>query len=535
MRFFKELRTAFVLIAVFCLAVSGVSVAQQQTGDLYGKVMDEKGTPLPGVTLTLSGASGDQAGQSDENGAFRFNGLYPGQYSLKAELSGFSAVEQKGIGVRLGGKAQVELTLSSDLKETIVVTAEKPLLNPRELDHGVTLGAKDLEQVPTARDPWSLLSQAPGVQVDRVNVGGNESGQQSNFLVGGATASDNTFSVDGMILTDMAAVGGSATYFDFGAYEEVQVTTASTDVSIQTAGVTINQITKRGTNEWRGDARYLKTQGSWQSNPKEVNGNKIDDIKEYGGNIGGPLMADHLWLWGSYGENDIGNIVGVSGQLDATKIKDDNAKLNFQFGANSGTVHYWKNNKLKNGRGAGFDRTPETTWDQTTPSEKWKFEDTQLFGSTFMLNGLYSHDPGAFTLHPRAATTRTSFWTTMASGAVASLSSTRPRPSIRPSSTELRSPHGRLGPRAQVGGSYRTQENDSISTLPNGRLVETRHGLGLCDDPGDPLSVVEWIRHNVSLKSKYQAAWAKTRSPRIAGRSPEVCGGQADGQEQSGA
>lgn len=508
MRLSRDFRTALVLVTVLCLAASGAAVAQQQTGDLYGKVVDEKGGLLPGVTLTLTGAGGVKLAESDADGTFRFIGLYPGQYALKAELSGFSSVEQTGIGVRLGGKSQVELTLSSEVKETIVVTAEKPLLNTRELNSGVSLAAKDLEQVPTARDPWSLLSQAPGVQVDRVNVGGNESGQQSNFLVGGATASDNTFSVDGMILTDMAAVGGSATYFDFGAYEEVQVTTASTDVGIQTAGVTINQITKRGTNTWRGDARYLQTEGNWQALPEEANGNKIDGIKEYGGNIGGPLVQDHLWIWGSYGFNDIGNIVGVTGQLDRTKIKDNNAKLNFQWGSNSGTVHYWKNDKLKFGRGAGFDRSPETTWDQTTPSEKWKFEDTQLFGSNFLLTALHSHDPGAFTLHPKGGNNADVFldengvW----QGSFFIFDQTGIIDQSKVDGTAFFHT-GTWDNELKFGGSYRTQDNDSISTLPHGRAVLSCQGYGCDAGPDGDIALVEWIRHNVAVKTKYQAAW----------------------------
>ena len=162
--------------------------------------------------------------------------------------------------------------------------------------------------MPTARDPWSLLSQAPGVLVDRVNVGGNESGQQSNFIGVGSGGRDNTFAVDGVILTDMNAVGGSATYFDFGAFEEVQFTVSSADVTVQTSGVTINQVTKRGTNEWRGNARYLDTDGSLQAKPKLEDGNKIDKVEEYGADIGGPLIKDHLWIWGAYGVSNIRNI-----------------------------------------------------------------------------------------------------------------------------------------------------------------------------------------------------------------------------------
>src|SRR5581483_10897067 len=221
-----------------------LAAAQLTTGDVFGTVTDEHHQALPGVTLTLTGVGGPQTAQADDHGKFHFTGLYPGNYSLKAELDGFSTVEQTGIEVTIGSKRNLALQMSSAVRETITVTAEHALLNAREQNTGPVMTPTELEKVPTARDPWSLLKQAPGVQVDRINVGGNESGQQSNFFVGGATSSDNTFAVDGAIETDMNAVGGSAGYYDFGAYEEFQLTTASTDTSIQTAGVTINHITK---------------------------------------------------------------------------------------------------------------------------------------------------------------------------------------------------------------------------------------------------------------------------------------------------
>src|SRR6185369_11919531 len=307
----------FAVIAALLLPLATPAVAQLQTGDLYGKVSDQKGEALPGATVTLTGIGSPQVQSTDEHGQFRFLGLYPGSYQLKAELQGFSTLEYPNVAVRIGGKVNIEVTLSSAVQDVITVTGESPILDERQMNHGVDVPAVALDKVPTARDPWSLLSQAPGVLVDRFNIGGNESGQQSNFNGTGASARDNTFAVDGVIVTDMNAVGGSATYFDFGAFEEVQMTVSSTDVTVQTSGVTINQVTKRGTNNWRGQGRYLRTEGSTQSNPVrlddgeggKVEGNKIDQVDEYGADIGGALMKDHLWIWASEGRSDIRNIV----------------------------------------------------------------------------------------------------------------------------------------------------------------------------------------------------------------------------------
>jgi hypothetical protein len=497
------------------LVLPAVASAQLNTGDLYGSVDDQQHQALPGVTLTLTGVGAPKVAVSDEKGNFRFVGLYPGQYALRAELDGFSTVEQTGIEVKLGSKLSLELSMSSAVRETITVTAEHMLLNPREQNSGPVLTPQELEKLPTARDPWSLLRQAPGVQVDRVNVGGNESGQQSAFFVGGATSADNTFAVDGAIETDMAAVGSSASYYDFGAYEEFQLTTASTDVAIQTAGVTINQITKRGSNVWKGDARYLKTDGSLQSKPSTdgypagIVGNEIDSIEEYGANVGGPLVQDHLWIWGSYGISDIRNLLGVTGQVDRTKLTDTNAKLNFQLQGNSGSVLFWTNDKQKFGRGAAFDRPPETTWDQTTPADRWKVEDTQVFGSTFTLSALWAKNDGAFTLHPKGGNNATAVLDEEAiwrnSFFVFDQTATIDQGKLE--GNWFASGSGDWNHELKFGASYRKQQNDSLSSLPGpGYAVLTCEGFG-CDPGEDNIELVEWIRHNVAVTTKYQAAW----------------------------
>ncbi len=409
-RFFQRAPAALaaMLLLFGALAAAGPAVAQLQYGDLYGTVTDQDGQPLPGVTVTVTGVGAPRVQATDETGGFRFLNLSPGVYAVSAQLDGFSTVEYPDIAVELGGKKNLQIQLSSSIRETITVTGDAPLLDERQVSRGTSVPARDLDSVPTARDPWALLALAPGVQVDRVNVGGNESGQQSGFLGPGASGTENTFSVDGVILNDMAAVGASATYFDFGAFEEVQFTTSSADVTVATAGVTINQVTKRGTNNWRAEGRYLRTDGDLQSEPTVVNGNKIDSVQEYGANVGGPLVKDHLWIWGSYGESDIRNLapspVGDGRLSDHTQLEDFNSKLNFQLGQEtSGVLHYWTNDKQKFGRVSTFLGNPlvESTHDQTTPQDIYKVEATRLFGTSFVLTGLWGRDDGIFTLAPK--------------------------------------------------------------------------------------------------------------------------------------
>src|SRR5947207_6231237 len=241
---FMAVVTAALLIALF--AVSGY--AQLQTGNIYGKVQAKDGSVLPGVTVTLTGPGAPQSTVTDAQGNYRFLNLSPGAgYSLKAELAGYGTATRGGVGVRVGSNSDVTLTLNPSVSESIVVTAEAPLLDVRKAGTAINVSKVELEKIPTSRDPWTILQQAPAVLVDRMNVGGNQSGQQSNYIGKGAAPGQNTWNVDGVNITDEGATGSSPTYYDFDSFEEMQVTTGGSDPRIMTPGVQLNMVTKRGT------------------------------------------------------------------------------------------------------------------------------------------------------------------------------------------------------------------------------------------------------------------------------------------------
>jgi len=172
--------------------------AQFQTGNIYGKVQAKDGSALPGVTVTLTGMGAPQTTVTGPLGDFRFINLSPGQYSMTAELAGYGHATRAGIGVRVGANADVTMTMNPSVSESITVTAEAPLLVVRKAGDSVNVTQAELEKIPTSRDPWTVLEQAPGVQVDRLNVGGNQSGQQSYYLGKGADSGQNTWNVDGV-------------------------------------------------------------------------------------------------------------------------------------------------------------------------------------------------------------------------------------------------------------------------------------------------------------------------------------------------
>lgn len=402
----------FLIAAVCTLLVAGSAFAQFQTGNIYGKVQAKDGSVLPGVTVTLTGVGAPQVQVSDAQGNFRFLGLSPGTYALKSELSGYGTASRSGIGVRVGSNAEVSMTLNPSVAESITVTAEAPLLDTRKTGSMTNVAKMELESVPQARDPWSVLQTAPSVQVDRINVGGTQSGQQSNYFAKGALGRDNTWNMDGVNITDMGATGSSPVYFDFDSFEEMQVTVGGADPRISTPGVQLNMVTKRGTNDIKGSGRYLYTPGSLSSSarvPAEASsylaaGNKVNFVRDYGGELGGPILRDRLWFWAARGDQKISawQSQGVGQTLipDNTILRDKNLKLNGQpLASNSAVGFYTFGDKVRNARDLSLTRPFETSYRQAGPTKIYKLEDTQIFGSSLYLTGMWSKVSGGFGLH----------------------------------------------------------------------------------------------------------------------------------------
>ena len=406
---------------ILCLLAAGLALGQASpTGNLYGTVTDESGAALPGVKVTVSGLGAPREQFTDAQGAWRFLALDPGAYTVAAELDGFGGLEYPDVVVSVGRNISLPLILGAALEETITVTSESPLLDERRLTTGTNVNQVELEKIPTARDPWSLLSQTPGVLVDRVNVGGSESGQQATFRAPGVSGNQNDFQMDGTSITDMAATGASPTYYDFDQFAEMSFTTGGTDVKKNSAGVQVNLVTKRGSNEFRGSARFYNTQrngyfgGSLsQAQPNieselykdnfqtELAGAQVRKIEDIGFEAGGAAIQDRLFFWGSWGQNDIQQNA-ATGLADDTILENTALKANGQLAAANSMVASFNNgDKLKFGRGAGTARPAATTWNQRGPSAQYRLEDTHVFSANFFLTGTYSHGDFGFALRSR--------------------------------------------------------------------------------------------------------------------------------------
>ncbi|MGH9408952.1 MAG: carboxypeptidase regulatory-like domain-containing protein, partial [Vicinamibacterales bacterium] len=257
-----------VLVAamIFVAAFATPSAAQVSSGRIDATVTDATGAVLPGVTVDISGPQ-SQSAVSDSLGQAHFLNLAPGTYTVSAKLQGFSEYLNKNVPVETGGSVPLRVAMSvAGVKTQVQVTSEAPVVDTKKMTTSTDVDLAQLQNIPTARDPWVVMQTVPGIVLDRVNVGGGESGQQPGYQAKGASEGDNTWNMDGVSITDMAATGSSSTYYDFDMFQDMQVTTGGSDVQNATPGVQLNMVLKSGSNTPHGSARTYFDNQSLESN-----------------------------------------------------------------------------------------------------------------------------------------------------------------------------------------------------------------------------------------------------------------------------
>src|SRR5436305_5385263 len=299
-----------VLAAVPALAQGG---GASTTGTINGKVSDSSGAVLPGVTVTASSPSlmGVQTSVTGAEGLYRFPALPPGVYTVSYELPGFNTLKRENIQIAMGFTATVNVELAvASLNETVTVTGASPVIDTSSTRVQQNFKLEALQEIPNARDMWSLLAVTPGVQMSRIDVGGNRAGTQTGYTAYGYTG-QNRVLVEGINTTE--GTSGAGFYFDYGSFEEVFLGTIGQGAEMPTPGVQSQFLGKSGGNKFQGEIYKDYERNSWQSdnisknvpsqyllsgtNPNgiRIGSNELVDYNDFNLNVGGPIRHDEVW------------------------------------------------------------------------------------------------------------------------------------------------------------------------------------------------------------------------------------------------
>jgi Carboxypeptidase regulatory-like domain/TonB-dependent Receptor Plug Domain len=298
----------FLLSLGLLLGPATTSQAQESSGTVTGTLTDPSGGVLPGVTVTLTNVQTGRVTTAVTDGSGMYRAVVePGRYRVGFELSGFARQEMPDVNVLLGRSFTIDAQMKvGNIAEAVQVTAENaPLVDTRStlIAHNVT--AEEIDRMPKGRSFQSVAMTAPSVNSGEIEGG---------FQVNGASGSENQFTVDG-VSTNSLLAGHSRQNTVFEYLQEVQVKTVGIPAEYGGAlGGVISAVTKSGGNRFTGEGHYYLSGSALSAGPVKrlvlspvddrtvftVQEDKQDDVRnEIGGSLGGPIVRDRLFFFGS--------------------------------------------------------------------------------------------------------------------------------------------------------------------------------------------------------------------------------------------
>jgi hypothetical protein len=410
----RTLAFAAGLAAVLLLVSSPPLLAQRTTGNLSGIVKDPSGAALVGVSVAVSGPNivGSQTTTTNESGLYRLPNLPPGEYQLSFTLSGFKPLTRRSVRVSVGAGIEENATLEvGQLQEAIEVTAEATVVDTTSNQVGATFGRDWVENAPIRRNSFfDLIAQAPG-SLQGEQGSGNGSGRT---MVYGSSYDENSFQVDGVDITD--------NYFNealaepnVDAIDEVEVLSLGAPAEYgNLTGAVYNIVTRQGTNEFHGDANFY-----WQGNGltsdnssgiKNPDGTflntcaddpnkrcpwKRDNYTDFTAQLGGPVIKDKLWFFGSY-QNQRDSFFSASipradPLFRVRNVKDRYFfKLNWQLNPKHKLVATFHLDKGHKDNGLALNSAPTTAWTRFGKTPTPGIAYTGVFSDKTVLDVRYS-------------------------------------------------------------------------------------------------------------------------------------------------
>jgi hypothetical protein len=372
-------RRAFIIAVAICLS-SLTARAQINPSHLTGTVKDAQGAVLPGVTVTATSPAllGAQSVTSEVGGEYRFPNLPAGTYTLTFELPGFQTQKRESIVLATAQTLSVDMTLQlASLAETITVTAESPVVDKQSTAVGYVQSTAQLTGVPTSTDLWGALAQTPGVRMGGVDVGGSHKSQQSGYEAFGVVNQARVMT-DGVDTTE--GTGGAGFYQDFFAQNEIAVSAAGQDVSMNTPGAAIISTIKSGGNRYSGIENFAYEPSSFVRNNVDASTTARGDsagqpnllFYEGHADLGGPIVHDKVWFYAAYNHFKINKAVAGVPQNLATDLGIFNnftTKESYKLSSKDTLIGYYQwGKKQKPLRGIGVSTPAESALAQTSPS-----------------------------------------------------------------------------------------------------------------------------------------------------------------------
>lgn len=301
--------TRLMLGVLFVLVCSLAVFAQGGTGQLSGTVVDANDAVVPGATVKLTSLATSQVRETvtGDSGDYVFTLLPAGDYKLEITANGFRTVIVDNLRINVTQTTTLPVRLdAATVSGMVTVNAEPPLVQQETSQVGRTVEEQTIRQLPLpTRNFQQLLTLSPGTSASVSN--NTELGRGDSIItVNGQRTTSNNVRINGI---DANSAGTNSTpniaVPATDTLQEFIVQTSLYDASQgRNAGGNVEAITKSGANDFHGNAYYFFRNRALNANDffLEQSGRPTPVLSrdQYGGTLGGPIIRDRLFFFGSY-------------------------------------------------------------------------------------------------------------------------------------------------------------------------------------------------------------------------------------------
>ncbi len=300
----------FSLGALSLLLTSSLASAQLSTAQLSGRVTDESGAVLPGVTVTMmqTETGFSRSDVTDGNGSYVLSNLPLGPYRLEVALQGFRTYVQTGIVLQVGSSLQLNVALSvGAIEESVTVQGAAPLVDVQSSGISEVVQNEQILALPlNGRNAVELVAIA-GAAVQTIPSSTRVAPGGMAMSVAGGQSFGVAYLLDGAMHNNPQ--DNLNLPFPFpDALQEFSVATSGLNAQHgMHSGAAVNAVTKSGTNRFAGNVfEFFRDRRFNARNPfaqKGADGKPVDDglqRNQFGGTLGGPIVENRLFFFGAY-------------------------------------------------------------------------------------------------------------------------------------------------------------------------------------------------------------------------------------------
>ncbi len=331
------------IVALGCLMLVPAAASAQSA--IAGQVSDNTGGVLPGVTVEAASPAlieGSRVVITDGTGQYTIIDLRPGTYSLTFTLPGFGTQVRDDLVLGADVTMPIDVSMSvGAVEESVTVSGASPVVDIQQAERTEVLTRETLEAIPTGNSLYSFGTLVPGIRTSLPDIGGARAMEQVLMYGNGAGGKDTTVLVDGMQVNSIIGDGAYQMYFNPQMNAETSFTTSGAGADTQRGGIRVNMVPKDGGNQFSGTGFFGGSHRDWQADvwnkrfgelgvQSRAQGDardgtpRIDRVYDLNASLGGPIIQDKLWFFGSIRDWSTDLVVLNSFFRDGSPGLDDN-------------------------------------------------------------------------------------------------------------------------------------------------------------------------------------------------------------------